>query len=203
MNAVKIKTFVATKNLGKLQEMRAIFLQSELDLEVYPQYAQPIEGAVDYAENAGIKARTLRDQLREAGVSGAVLADDSGIEVYALGGRPGVLSARYGGVDLTWPERRAKLLGEMAEVPQEERGAKFCCAMALLLEDGTTYFGYGEVEGSITRGESGGRGFGYDPIFWYEPAGKTFAQMSEVEKNGISHRRLAADALLAVLRSGA
>lgn len=197
-----MKTFVATKNLGKLEEMKAIFAGSELELDTYPLYSAAPENEDNYAGNAESKAKMLWTQLREAGVHGAVLSDDSGMEVTALGGRPGVLSARYGGRDITWPARREKLLGEMQNVPDGERGAKFCCAMLLILEDGKQFAGYGEAEGTITREEEGRFGFGYDPIFFYPPAGKTFAQIPEEEKNRISHRRRAADALLAALRPG-
>ena len=196
-----IKTYVATKNLGKLEEMRAIFAGTELDLDTYPLYAEAPENADNYAENAESKARSLWKQLREAGVRGAVLADDSGIEVAALGGRPGVLSARYGGRDAQWPDRRERLLEELADVPADDRGAKFCCAMILLLENGDEYTGYGEVDGVIAGEEVGRFGFGYDPLFWYPPVNTTFAQLAEEEKNRISHRRRAADALLAALRS--
>lgn len=196
-----IKTYVATKNLGKLEELRAIFADSELELDTYPLYAEAPEDEKNYAGNAESKARGLHNQLRGAGVRGAVLADDSGLEVAALGGRPGVLSARYAGKDATWPVRREKLLEEMASVPADQRGAKFCCAMMLILESGESFSGYGEVEGVITGEEEGRFGFGYDPIFYYPPAGKTFAQLDEEEKNRVSHRRRAAEALLATVRA--
>lgn len=196
-----MKTFVATKNLGKLAEMRAIFAGTELELDTYPLYAQAPEPEQTYAGNAESKARSLWKQLREANVHGAVLSDDSGIEAAALGGRPGVLSARYGGKDLTWPARREKLLEELASVPPDERTAKFCCAMTLILEEGTQFTGYGEVAGVITAEEEGAFGFGYDPVFYYPPASKTFAQLDEDEKNRTSHRRLAANALLSSFRA--
>jgi non-canonical purine NTP pyrophosphatase (RdgB/HAM1 family) len=196
----RIKTYVATKNLGKLEELRAIFADSELDLDTYPLYAEAPEEEKNYAGNAESKARGLHNQLREAAVHGAVLADDSGLEVTALGGRPGVLSARYAGKDATWPARREKLLEEMANVPSGEREAKFCCAMILILESGESFTGYGEVEGTITGEERGRFGFGYDPLFYYPPAGKTFAQLDEEEKNRVSHRRRAAESLLTALR---
>lgn len=200
MSRAALKSFVATKNLGKLDEMQAIFAGSELELDTYPLYAQAPEPEQNYAGNAESKAKSLWRQLRDAHVHGAVLADDSGIEVAALNGRPGVLSARYGGEAITWPQRREKLLEELAGVSPDDRGAKFCCAMVLILEDGTQFTGYGEVEGVVTAEEQGRFGFGYDPIFWYAPAGKTFAQLDEREKNTISHRRRAADALLQALR---
>ena len=195
-----MKTYVATKNLGKLAEMKAIFAGSELELDTYPLYAEAPEDEDNYAGNARSKARVLHTQLREAGVHGAVLADDSGIEVAALAGRPGVLSARYGGKDAMWPDRREKLLGEMARVPPAERGAKFCCVMILILESGEEFGGYGEVEGIVPAQEQGRFGFGYDPVFFYPPAGTTFAQMPEEEKDRVSHRRRAADSLLASYR---
>jgi XTP/dITP diphosphohydrolase len=195
-----VKAYVATRNLGKLEELRAIFAGTELQLDTYPLYAEAPEPEKNYAGNAESKARSLHKQLRDAGVHGAVIADDSGLEVTALGGRPGVLSARYAGKDATWPTRREKLLEEMADVPADERAAKFCCAMMLILEDGRTFTGYGEVDGLITGEEQGRFGFGYDPVFYYPPAGKTFAQLDEDEKNRVSHRRRAAEALLAALR---
>jgi XTP/dITP diphosphohydrolase len=182
--------------------MKAILAGTELELDTYPLYAEAPEPEHNYAGNAESKAKSLWKQLRDAGVHGAVLADDSGIEVAALAGRPGVLSARYGGREITWPARREKLLEEMANVPTEQRAAKFCCAMMLILENGEQFTGYGEVEGVVTGEEAGAHGFGYDPIFYYPPAGKTFAQLDEDEKNRISHRRRAADALLAALREG-
>lgn len=191
-----IKTYVATKNLGKLGEMKTIFTGSELELDTYPLYAAAPEDESNYAGNARSKARCLWQQLRQAAIHGAVLADDSGIEVAALGGRPGVLSARYGGTDATWPIRREKLLEEMANVPADQRAAKFCCAMMLILEGGEEFTGYGEVRGVIAGEEQGRFGFGYDPVFFYPPANMTFAQMPEEEKDRVSHRRRAAEALL-------
>jgi XTP/dITP diphosphohydrolase len=197
---VALKTYVATKNLGKLEEMKAIFAGSELELDTFPLYMEAPEDEDNYAGNAESKARMLHMQLHEAAIHGAVLSDDSGLEVAALGGRPGVLSARYAGKDATWPTRREKLLEEMAHVPADQRSAKFCCAMMLILESGEVFTGYGEVEGVITGEEQGRFGFGYDPIFFYPPANMTFAQMPEEEKDRVSHRRRAAEALLASYR---
>ena len=198
-----MKTFVATKNLGKLDELKAIFAGSELELDTFPLYAEAPENEDSYAGNAQSKARGLHKQLRDAAVHGAVLADDSGIEVAALEGRPGIMSARYGGKDAMWPVRREKLLEELADVPSHERAAKFCCAMTLVMENGEEFAGYGEVEGVITASEFGRFGFGYDPIFWYPPAEMTFAELREEEKNRISHRARAATALLKALRGSA
>jgi XTP/dITP diphosphohydrolase len=194
-----LKTFVASKNLGKLAEMRAIFSGSPLDLDTYPLYADVVEGDRSYDENAMLKARALHEQLAQAGISGAVLADDSGLEVEALGNRPGVLSARYGGLEATWPSRRELLLEELARIPDAPRAARFVCAMALILEDGTTFQSRGEVSGAIAARAHGGFGFGYDPLFVFPPAAKTFAELPDEQKNRVSHRRRAADALLELL----
>ncbi|MBV9271661.1 MAG: RdgB/HAM1 family non-canonical purine NTP pyrophosphatase [Candidatus Eremiobacteraeota bacterium] len=197
-----MKTFVATKNLGKLDELKAIFRDSPLELDTYPLYQDVEEGDESYAQNAALKARALAEQLRQGGIRAAVLADDSGLEVFALDGRPGVLSARYAGKEATWPERRARLLEELRDVPDDKRGAKFCCAIMLVTDDGREIPGYGEVEGTITREERGRFGFGFDPIFNYEHANKSFAELAEEEKNRVSHRRRAADILLENLNVG-
>jgi len=198
---MSLRTFVASKNLGKIGELREIFAGSELELDAYPLYAEPVEGESSYAENAAIKARRLHGQLREAAVQGAVLADDSGLAVDALGGKPGVLSSRYLGDGASWAARRAHLLQEISGVPADRRNASFHCAMMLILDDGSELTSYGEVEGLIAAQESGTSGFGYDPIFWYPPAGKTFAELTSADKNRVSHRRRAADSLLAALRA--
>jgi XTP/dITP diphosphohydrolase len=196
-----VKTFVATKNLGKLHELRDLFLGTKLELDTYPLYAEPVEGESSYADNAAIKARALYRQLQQAGVQGAVLADDSGLEVAALDGRPGVLSSRYQGPDATWPARREALLEELKDVPVDKRDAKFCCAIMVILDGGSELTSYGEVSGSIAAEEHGKFGFGYDPIFSYPPIDKTFAELDEDEKNRVSHRGRAAEALLNLLRA--
>lgn len=190
-------TYVATKNGGKLAEIRAIFAGSTLRLDTYPAYADVREGAQSYADNARLKARALRAQLLQSGSSGAaVLADDSGLEVSALGGRPGVLSARYAGEHATWAQRRAALLAELCAVPPPERAARFVCALVLCLPNGDEVEAFGTVEGRIAQMERGAGGFGYDPLFVFLPEGKTFAELCVERKNAISHRRRAAEALL-------
>ncbi|MDQ6930661.1 MAG: non-canonical purine NTP pyrophosphatase, partial [Candidatus Eremiobacteraeota bacterium] len=161
-----MKTYVASKNAGKLKELREIFAGTPFELDVYPGYPDVEETADNYAQNAMLKARALFAQLHREGIWAAVLADDSGIEVDALGGRPGVLSARYA-PGATWPERLRLLLAEVGERADEERGAKFVCAMALILPEDREVEGYGEVSGSIARSTSGASGFGYDPVFYY------------------------------------
>jgi XTP/dITP diphosphohydrolase len=196
-----MKTFVATKNAGKLVEMQAIFAGSPLELQTYPAYDDVAEGESSYEDNALLKARALARQLREAGIAAAVLADDSGIEVEALGNRPGVLSARYAGERTPWPQRLAAMLEELRDTPEDRRDGRFVCVMALVLPSGDEIAGRGIVEGTIAREPRGSAGFGYDPIFFYPPRGCTFAELSPQEKNRVSHRRRAAEALLAAWQS--
>jgi XTP/dITP diphosphohydrolase len=194
-----VRVAVATKNLGKLNELRAIFAGSHFVLETFPDYAEPEEDGKTYLENALLKARSLCAQLQAAGVSAAVLADDSGLEVRALDGAPGIFSARYGGGSIAWPERRRKILAAMDDVAPDDRSARFVCTLVLISPDGIERNGVGTVDGFLTTQERGGGGFGYDPLFYYPPLKRTFAELTETEKNGVSHRRRAADALLAAL----
>ena len=195
-----MKTYVASKNDGKLKELREIFRGSPFELEIYSAYGDVEETAKNYAANALIKALALFAQLRDAGVKAAVLADDSGIEVAALGGEPGVFSARYA-PGATWPERLQRLLGEVGAVADEQRGVKFVCAMALILPDGRQVEGYGEVHGRLTCAPVGSNGFGYDPVFFYPPIGKAFGEIPEEQKNRLSHRYNAAQSLLEAYRA--
>jgi XTP/dITP diphosphohydrolase len=196
-----VKTYVASTNAGKLAEMRAIFFGSPLEVTLFPAYVPPIEDANDYEGNASLKAMALRTQLPPDAAGAAVLADDSGLEVDALDGRPGVLSARYAGTSSTEQQhRRAALLGEVQAAGSSDRTARFVCVMVLLLPNGERFVGAGSVEGELARQEAGAGGFGYDPLFFYAPLGRTFAQLRPEEKNAISHRRRAADALVAALR---
>jgi XTP/dITP diphosphohydrolase len=197
-----VKTYVATSNPGKLRELKAMFARSPLQIVTPRKFAQldVVESASTYAGNAILKARALAATLRDRHVAAAVLADDSGLEVESLGGRPGVHSARYGGAELAWPARRAALLEEMRGVPPYRRNARFVCFLALIEPHGDPVVAMGEVNGYVLEHESGTGGFGYDPVFLYPPAGRSFAALDEKEKNAVSHRRAAADALLAMLR---
>jgi XTP/dITP diphosphohydrolase len=196
-----VKTFVATQNAGKLRELRAIFSGSSLALAKPRKYAAPAEDADTYGGNALLKAQALAATLQKREIVGMVLADDSGLEVDALEGRPGVYSARYGGADIGWPERRAALLAELRGVPPYRRSARFVCALALIEPGQEPVIVTGHVNGYLLEVESGAGGFGYDPLFFYPPSGRSFAALSEKEKNAVSHRRRAADALLSALQS--
>ncbi|MGB8151452.1 MAG: non-canonical purine NTP pyrophosphatase, partial [Candidatus Cybelea sp.] len=178
-----MKTFVATQNAGKLRELRAIFSRSALTLAKPRKYAAVVEDADTYAGNALLKAQALAATLEKRGIEGMVLADDSGLEVDALEGRPGVYSARYGGADIGWAERRAALLEELRGVPPYRRSARFVCELALIEHGREPVVVTGHVNGYLLEVESGTGGFGYDPLFFYPPSGRSFASLSEKEKN--------------------
>ena len=192
--------YVATKNAGKLGELREIFAASPLRLKTYDAYADVEETGDSYAGNALLKANALAAQLRDAGIHAPVLADDSGLEVAELGGRPGIYSARYAGAGATWPQRRALLLEELRGFPEERRGARFVCTMAFVDGASVETIVEGTVEGFITEEERGGGGFGYDPVFFYPALRCTFAELEPGVKNALSHRGAAARALLEALQ---
>ncbi len=193
-------TYLATKNEGKLAEIRTMLGNSPLELRTYAAYRDPEEGHESYVDNALLKARALREQLRDAGITdAAVLADDSGIELDALGGAPGVDSAVYAGASTSWPQRLATMMREVEAHGARERGARFVCVMAVILPDGREIVVRGDVRGEIAPELRGENGFGYDPLFFYPPIGKTFGQIPEREKNALSHRGRAARALLEAL----
>ncbi len=196
-----MKVYVATKNIGKLSELRAIFAESPLELHTYDAYADVEETAISYEGNAWLKAQALAAQLRDARIAAPVLADDSGLEVDALGGRPGVYSARYAGADASWQQRRALLLEELHGVPRTERGGRFVCAIAFVDPSGRETTASGTVNGCMTEEERGGGGFGYDPLFYYPPLGCSFAELDSAVKNAVSHRGAAARSLLKALQS--
>jgi XTP/dITP diphosphohydrolase len=195
-----VRTYVATHNPGKLREIKALFAGSPIAPLYTRKYGDVIESADSYEGNALLKAQALMATLSDRKLSGRVLADDSGLEIDALSGGPGIYSARYGGPDLSWPERRAALLGDLRGVPPYRRTARFVSVLVLLEPDREPLMAMGRVNGYILESERGTGGFGYDPIFLYPPAGVSFATLSEKEKNAVSHRRRAADVLLAMLR---
>ena len=190
-----MKLLVATSNPGKLAEIReivagiALELVSLRDLRLPP----PDETGDTFHANAAQKATI---SARQSGLW--TLADDSGLCVEALGGAPGVHSARYAPTD---EERRGKLLRELRGLPEEKRNAHFFCAVALSPPDGERILkAEGRVEGSIAFGERGTNGFGYDPIFLpAETPGRTLAELGSAEKNRLSHRGRALQRLRPVL----
>lgn len=195
-----MRVYLATANLGKAKEIAAVFAGSALEVVPFDGYRPVAEDAPDYLGNALLKARALAARLRSDGFAAASLADDSGLEVDALGGKPGVYSARFGGEGIGWPRRRQLLLEALEGVPPQRRGAAFVCTLVMVEANGDPLTAVGRVAGTIAQREQGDGGFGYDPLFFYPPRGATFAELSEAEKNGVSHRRAAADALLEALR---
>ena len=194
-----MRVYVATKNGGKLREMEQLFAGAPFTLATFPGYEDPPEGDISYLDNAALKARSLHTQLERAGRPGNVVADDSGLEVFALDRRPGVLTAYYGGADLAWSERRKKLIAELAQAGTSNRRARFVCALHFIDQHGREFATMATVDGEVAPEERGELGFSFDPIFLYPPKGKTFAEMTTDEKNEVSHRAIAVAALVAAL----
>lgn len=194
--------YAATKNLGKVAELRAIFSQWGWRIAESAVYDDVVEGDASYEENAALKARALHAALAGTGEKAAVIGDDSGLEIDSLDGRPGVLSARYGGVSATWSERRRLLLGEIAAAERDDRGARFACALHFIGADGRECSVFEILDGRVSEHERGDGGFSYDAIFIPQGRTQTFAEISEAEKNRISHRARAARRLVAMLGDG-
>lgn len=195
------KVFLASSNPGKLKEYRVLAeaagLSTPFELELLPKFARlPVfeENAPTFAENAAGKALHY-SRLQK----GLVFADDSGLVVPALGGAPGVHSARYAGANAENSRRIEKLLREMNNLNDEERAAHFVCAIALAQEGRALAVVTDRVDGEILRVPLGAGGFGYDPVFYFPALKKTFAELSATEKNQHSHRGKAFCKLLAVL----
>jgi XTP/dITP diphosphohydrolase len=185
-----VKLVLATHNRDKAREI--LDMLSGLDVEIvtlddYPDFPATIEDGDTLEANALKKAREARDHT---GCS--ALADDTGLEVEALGGAPGVYSARYSGENATYASNCAKLLQEMKDIPDGQRGARFRTVMALSLSPRDSKLEYlmadGSLPGKISAVSRGDRGFGYDPVFLDTASGKTLAEMSLAEKNRTSHR---------------
>ena len=185
---------LATHNPGKAREFAAMFADKGLKLHTLSDvgfHAEIPEDGATFEANALIKATAVRDWLAQnAGPALPVLADDSGLVVDALDGRPGVHSARFMG-DAPQAEKNLALLAQLAGVPAEQRTARFVCVLACAWPDGRTHTTCGTLEGRIALQPEGEEGFGYDPIFWLPAQGRTLAQLSSTEKNQISHRRAA------------
>lgn len=191
---------LASRNVKKLAEMRELLAPAGLPLRSIADFSdvEPEETATTFVENALIKAR------HAAKVSGLpALADDSGIEVAALGGRPGVYSARYAGGHGDDAANNAKLLDAMREVPDSARSARFVAVLVLLrhAEDPVPLIAQGFWEGRILREPRGRHGFGYNPVFLDVASGLSAAEMTAEQKNARSHRAQAVAGLLAQLRA--
>jgi XTP/dITP diphosphohydrolase len=191
MHHLKPKLLLATNNKGKIREYQSLL--RGIPFEVVTPAELGISTSVEEAggsfeENARLKAVTLAQQ------SGLLsLADDSGLEVDALDGEPGPLSARYAGEGASDTDRINYLLSRLRNVPEKQRTARFRCVIALAEPDGQVQLFSGECRGVITTAPIGDRGFGYDPIFFIPGLGKTMAELTLEEKNRVSHRARAAE----------
>lgn len=176
---------LATRNRGKLAELRRIL--DGLDVELVPADELGLEDVEEtgttFEDNALLKARAAAD---ESGLP--AMADDSGLVVDALGGAPGVRSARYAGTHGDDEANNDKLLRELADVPEEERSARFVCAAALVAADGREWVRHGSMEGRIIRAPRGDGGFGYDPLFVSDGETRTNAELPAEVKDARSHR---------------
>jgi len=199
---------VATHSAHKVRELRALLETAGVDLVSLDDLGvggEPIEDGLTFATNARIKARFA---VRATGLP--ALADDSGLEVDALGGAPGVWTRRYAGPDATDADNNAKLVRELALVPNGRRGARYVCVLALAVPDPAAPGGIrvttrrGTTRGRIAREPRGSGGFGYDPLFepaQEEPGGRTFGEYDTAEKDAISHRGRAARRMIPDLRA--
>jgi XTP/dITP diphosphohydrolase len=202
---VRKPLIVATSNPGKLREFRALL--SDLPFELHGLgelgVAPPEEFGASFLENAMLKARHAAAAALAAGLRGpsaldiAAIADDSGLEVDALGGAPGIFSARYAGVGADDAANNARLLSALAGTPLALRRARYRCALVLVFapSDAAPLIAEGTWEGSILESPRGSGGFGYDPYFWIPELGVTAAQLDPSDKNRLSHRGIAMRAL--------
>lgn len=186
------RLLVATTNPDKLREIRAILghLPVEiLTLEEMPPVAEPDETGLTFVENARLKARYYDQHLDAiAGDRPLTVAEDSGLVIDALEGAPGVHSARFLRADASYPERFAEIDRRLAELPPDKRRARFVCAVTVVNQGAIVFETAGTVEGEIADRPKGTGGFGYDPIFYYPPYGRTLGEVSDDEKRRVAHR---------------
>ena len=180
---------VATTNPGKLREIRRILDGVSVELRTlvdFPAVAEPEETGRTFAENARLKALYY-----EGAIGLPTVAEDSGLVIDGLDGEPGIHSARYLGLEATYPQRFAHIFRDLEARGQPESPARFVCALALARGGRIVYEAEGRVEGRIAREPRGANGFGYDPIFFYPPYGRTLAEVEDEEKLAVAHRGVA------------
>ena len=193
-----MRIIFATGNKDKMKEIRAIL--ADLGMEILSMKeagltADITEDGVTFEENAEIKARAIAGLCRDI-----VLADDSGLEIDALGGEPGIYSARYLGEDTSYRVKNKNLIDRLEGIPDEKRTARFVCVIAAVFPDGSSEVVRGVIEGRIGYDERGNNGFGYDPIFIAPEYGCTTAELSEEQKNRISHRGKALEMMKIIIK---
>ncbi len=192
-----MRLLIATHNRGKLIEYQGLLAGLPLELVTLDRIGlrdDIDENGATFAENARLKAVTYARKSNRL-----TLADDSGLEVDALSGEPGVRSKRYAGENKSDAERIAFLLNKLREVPREKRSARFRCAIAIASPEGRVRESQGTCDGEILFAPRGTHGFGYDPIFYFPDLGMTMAELSTAEKNKISHRARAAQGAREIL----
>lgn len=193
-----MKLVLATFNRDKARELLALLAVDGLELATLAEFegaTSPEETGATLRENAWIKAEAA---LRHTGLP--AIADDTGLEVDALGGEPGVYTARYAGEHATFDDNNRKLLGELAGIHGVNRRARFRCVFVLASPEGKEVSAEGRLEGFIALSPRGAHGFGYDPVFVPEGSERTLAELTAEEKNTLSHRARAAAALVEALR---
>lgn len=181
-----MKILLATQNLGKVRELQELLADEEfevLSLQDVPDWQEVEETGDTFADNAALKAKAA---VKHTGM--IALADDSGLEVDALNGAPGVYSARFAGEPKDDERNNDKLLQMLEDVSDENRTARFRCALVVVTPEGEEYLTEGTVEGRILRQRRGQEGFGYDPLFFVPDFGRTMAELTLVQKNKFSHR---------------
>ena len=188
-----MKIIFATGNKGKLAEIRAILGSDKYEVISMKETGfdrEIVEDGTTYEENALIKVRAVKSYLEETGFEGEyiVMADDSGLEVDYLGGKPGIYSARYMGEDTPYSVKNQAIIDALEGVPDEQRGARFVCAIAIVFPDGTEKTTRATYEGIVAREAKGTNGFGYDPMFFLPRCNATDAEMPIEFKNQHSHR---------------
>ena len=202
----------ATGNKGKIREIRDIITDHDtevLSMREAGVEADPDENGASFEENALIKARAVAELIRRQKNEGTlsfdtedtqvtVMSDDSGLVIDALGGEPGIYSARYLGYDTDYNYKMEQIMKRMENVPDPERTARFVAAVGAVFPDGSEHVVTGAMEGMIAHGIYGQNGFGYDPFFYLPEYGKTSAEITEEQKNAISHRGKALRAMIAL-----
>ena len=210
---MSIQIIFATGNRNKVREIREIITRPDVSVVTMKEAgvaADPEEDGTSFAENALIKARAVHELVLQAeaegrmpgekdGVTNIVMSDDSGLVVDALGGEPGIYSARYLGRDTDYNYKMGYIIDRLKDTPWEARTARFTASVAAVLPDGTSYTATGHMEGYIGYEIAGENGFGYDPFFYLPEYQMTSAQISPEQKNAISHRGRALRAMLQIL----
>jgi XTP/dITP diphosphohydrolase len=193
-----VEILLASRNRKKAAELTDLLSDLPVtvrSLEEFPEVAEVEEDGSTFVENA------LKKAIHAARATGLpALADDSGLEVDALGGKPGIRSARYAGEKADDRANNRKLLNALEGVPPEQRTARFRCAIALAFPDGEVETVEGDCRGTISEEQKGTGGFGYDPVFYYPPLERTFSQLTPQEKGRVSHRGKALAAAAAIIR---